>query len=131
MDDIDVKVHSNMAEVMDQDDPIVRLLFVDRINQLPMELLVKILNHLPLRTVFNVCPKVCSKWKICVEQHFIVPHLKLIAKMDPILEKVIEANFSMNEMDTTYVTFKSLKTCHCEYLHIYLLIEEISSISEY
>ena len=110
------KVHSNMAEVMDQDDPIIRLLFVDRINQLPMEIFVKILNYLPLKTVFNVCTEVCSKWKTCVVQHFLVPQLKLIAEMDPILEKKIEETFSINESETTYVTFKSLKTCHCEYL---------------
>ena len=110
------KVHSNMAEVMDQDDPIIRLLFVDRINQLPMEIFVKILNYLPLKTVFNVCTEVCSKWKTCVVQHFVVPQLKLISEMDPILEKKIEETFSINESETTYVTFKSLKTCHCEYL---------------
>ena len=124
MDDTTEKAHSNMAEVMDQDDPIVRLLFVDRINQLPMEIFVKILNYLPLEIVVNDCPEVCAKWKTCVEQYFLVPRLKRIAEMDPMLEKIIEANFSMSEVDTTYVTLKSLKTCHREYLPTYLLTDK-------
>ena len=60
MDEATEKAHFNMAEVMDQDDPIVRLLFVDRINQLPMEIFVKILNYLPLEIVVNDCPEVCA-----------------------------------------------------------------------
>ena len=81
------------------------------IECLPAEILVKILNFLPLTFVVNICPEVCPKWEKYVEQHFLVPHLKRIARLDPVLEKTINANFSLTELQVPYRKYKKMIIC--------------------
>ena len=76
------------------------------INALPTEMLVKILSYLPLNFIINVCPEVCSEWEKCVEINFLDPHLKRIAKLDPILEKTLKENIV-----DSYATYKRLIIC--------------------
>ena len=76
------------------------------INALPIEILVKILSYLPLKIVINICSEVCPEWENCVEMNFLEPHLKRIAKLDPILEKTM----GENKVDS-YVTYKEMIIC--------------------
>ena len=77
-----------------------------RIHSLPTEILVKILSYLPLNFVINICPEVCPEWEKCVEVNFLEPHLKRIAKSDPILEKTM----SETKVDS-YATYKEMIIC--------------------
>ena len=76
------------------------------INALPNEILVKILSYLPLNFVINVCPEVCPEWEKNVVVNFLLPHVKRIAKLDPILEKTLKEN-----VVDSYATYKKLIIC--------------------
>ena len=98
------------SEIMEQDYQTGKKL-ISGFECLPTEILVKILNYLPLNFVVNICPEVGPKWEKCVEQRFLVPHLKRIARLDPILEKTINANFSLYQLHNPYKTYKKMTIC--------------------
>ena len=103
----------DQSKVMEQDYQIGKEL-IGGFESLPTEILVKILNYLSLNFVVNICSEVSTKWEKCVEKHFLVPHLKQIARLDPILEKTINANFSLYELHNPCKTYKKMIICKRE-----------------
>ena len=73
-----------------------------QINDLPVEMLVEILEKLPLPEIVTYCIKVCAEWKHAIAKYILRPKIENLADVNAMFKTAIEKegwNEDVNEPD--------------------------------
>ena len=72
------------------------------INDLPVEMLVEILEKLPLPEIVAYCVKVCTEWQHAIAKYILRPKIENLADVNAMFKTAIEKegwNEDVNEPD--------------------------------